>query len=129
MEIDSQRYRQSTNQLVLIVLLGVIVAGLSVLMTVALQGARDMTDDPDLRRVLLRLAWLSLTLMLGAVVLLAWATLRFVRQRRKVEQPERPAGPRTDAWVEAGRRFQLEDADQPDADTGADRDTPDEQAD
>ncbi|HDZ22778.1 MAG TPA: hypothetical protein ENH78_15975, partial [Phycisphaerae bacterium] len=73
MEIDSQRYRQSTNQLVLIVLLGVIVAGLSVLMTVALQGARDMTDDPDLRRVLLRLAWLSLTLMLGAVVLLAWA--------------------------------------------------------
>ena len=46
MEIDSQRYRQSTNQLVLIVLLGVIVAGLSVLMTVALQGARDMTDDP-----------------------------------------------------------------------------------
>ena len=127
MEIDTQRRRQSTNQLVLVLLLGVIVAGLSVLMTVALQGARGMTDDPDLRRALLRLAWMSLTLMLGAVVLLAWATLRFVRQRRKVHQPDRPAEPRTDAWVEAGRRFQLEDSDQPDADT--DTGTPDEQAD
>jgi membrane protein implicated in regulation of membrane protease activity len=63
--------------------------------------------DPRVRRYLLRLSWITLTLLLLLVVLFAWLVARRVSLR--LQQRRRPAEPTPylDAWALAGQRFKL----------------------
>ena len=118
-QLTYQRRKRSANQLVMISILFVIALGLGVLMAATLRGAGEIVDDPDLKRLLVRLAWTSLVLMVGAMLLLAWAILRFVRERMKpTEEPS--TEPRVSAWEEAGRRVEVDEFDDPRADPPTD---------
>ena len=101
------RYRTASFVLVLFWLL-LLAAGLGVLMFALLSNVDE--SDPDARLFRVRLAWVCLALLGGVVVLLAWAIMRFVRQRTLPARPRKPT-PHVDDWAEAGKRFQLPDKD------------------
>ena len=63
--------------------------------------------DPNLRRSLARLAWMSLTLLLILVVALTWTIIRHISARRSANVTKPPPTLYIDAWKLAGRRFQL----------------------
>lgn len=112
---DMYRRRREMNQALAIVFLTFICLGLGALTVLALRGARGVEDNPEQQRVLARLAWLSVAMLLGTVVLLVWAMMRFARGRvfRRDEASTRPKEEHIDAWAEAGRRFQLAPDDEP----------------
>jgi len=96
---------RTLNSILLVVLLGAMAAALAAL-TIVTARAAGAAEDPDLQRVLARLAWLALVLLGGALVLLLWAVMRLARSR--LPRPGRGAPtPYVDAWSLAGRRFQL----------------------
>jgi amino acid transporter len=63
--------------------------------------------DPNLRRNLARLAWMSLTLLLILVVVLTWTIIRHISARRSGNVTKPAPTPCIDAWKLAGRRFRL----------------------
>jgi len=89
-------------------------AGLIAILIIAMQGAMQFQDLPT-RKLLLRLGWLSLVLLMLTLILLIWAVLRHVRYRlRAAEPPVRSEY--VNAWELAGKRFRLEDHDDLDDD-------------
>jgi hypothetical protein len=118
MDVDSTRRRRSTNLALTIIILILISVGLAIVMTSALRGAQDA--DTKTRKTLTYLAWTSFALMGGSIVLCVWAVIRLSRAHLPDPSADvRPAQPHTDAWAEAGRRFELDEDDeaQEDAET------------
>jgi len=89
-------------------------AGLLAMLFIAIQGASEIPDPPA-QKFLLRLAWLSLLLLGMTLVLLVWAILRHVRYRLRSGPPLKPST-YVNAWELAGKRFQLEDDEEPEQD-------------
>jgi hypothetical protein len=74
--------------------------------------ASGVGDVVIVRKLLLRLAWGSLTLLCVSLVLLVWAILRHIRQALAPTAPL-PPSEYVNAWELAGKRFQLpQDEDQ-----------------
>ena len=107
-----QRRKRNANQLVMIAMLFLGAVGLAILMATILRGAAGIEDDSDAKRLLVRMGWMSMLLLLGALLLLAWAILRFVRERMRPDQ-EASSQPHIDAWEEAGRRVEVDEFDDP----------------
>ena len=128
MDVNSARQRRSANLALTIILLVLISVGLAIVMTSALKGAQDA--DAKTRKTLTYLAWTSFALMGGSIVLCVWAVIRLSRAHLSASSPEvRPRQPHTDAWAEAGRRFELdedEDEDQAERESEADVEDDDE---
>ncbi len=112
---DMCRRRREMNLALVIAFLVIICFGLGALAALALRGAEAFDNNPDQQRMLARLAWLSVAMLLGTMVLLVWAVMRFARGRvfREDQEARRPKEEHIDAWAEAGRRFQLAPDDEP----------------
>jgi hypothetical protein len=87
--------------------LGALSAGLVAMLAITTQGVLSIPDLPT-RKLLLRLAWLSLLLLCVTLLLLVWAILRHVRYRLHSGPPWKPST-YVNAWELAGKRFKLED--------------------
>ncbi len=82
-------------------------AGLAALLYITSSQAAIETD-PNTRRYLLRLAWLSLAMLLLMVLIFTWVLLRYLASRRnRSNRP--PSTPYVDAWALAGQRYKLKD--------------------
>jgi len=82
--------------------------GLAAQTFMAAEAAGQMTDEPA-RKLLAKIAWLSVAMLGLTLLLLFWTVARFFRRRL-------PGGlahhrtPYVDAWALAGKRFQLDDS-------------------
>jgi len=122
MEIGPDRTVRSLSFLFVAVGLVLICAGLGAMLFLAVSAAHQAADLPT-KKLLIRMAWISLVLLLLSLLLLVAAAFRHARYRLEAQQPTRPT-PHVDAWAEAGRRFKLPD-DEPREDR-QDSDGPDE---
>ena len=109
-QVTYARRTRAANRLLMILFMVAMVVGLGVLMGALLHSAGQIKDQPDVRRLLIRLAWTSLVLMLGAMVFLTWAIVHLIRDRLRPE-PRPPSAKRVNAWEEAGRRYELDESD------------------
>jgi membrane protein implicated in regulation of membrane protease activity len=111
MELDPGKPARSASFAFVVLGLVAICAGLGAMLYVTTSAAAGVTDVP-VRKLLLRLAWGSLTLLCVALVLLVWAILRHIRQALAPSAPL-PPSEYVNAWELAGKRFQLpEDEDE-----------------
>lgn len=106
MAIDRPSVLRSIDFAIVAISLAVIGTALGCLVFITTSHAAAATD-PNVRRYLLRLAWISLTLLLFVVLVFVWLVVRRVsllmRQRRRPAEPT----PYLDAWALAGKRFKL----------------------
>ena len=109
-QVTYDRRRRAANRVLMVVFLVAMVVGLGVLMGTLLRSAGQIKDEPDVRRLLMRLAWTALVLMLGALLLLTWAIVRLIRDRLQ-PKPRPPDSKHVNAWEEAGRRYELDESD------------------
>ncbi|MCJ7545188.1 MAG: hypothetical protein MUP47_11635 [Phycisphaerae bacterium] len=106
MAIDRPSVLRSVDFAIVAISLAVIGTALGCLVFITTGHAAAATD-PNVRRYLLRLAWISLTLLLFVVLVFVWLVVRRVSLRmRQRRQPAEPT-PYLDAWALAGKRFKL----------------------
>lgn len=118
MEIEHSNRLRTASFVILGLALGLIVAGCGLMLVLTWQVARntDPLAGKETLRLLGRMAWLSASMLGLALLLLAWAVMRFLARRIGLNKPTRPTE-YVDAWSVAGQRFQLpdDDADEPPA--------------
>ena len=95
------------SKVVSLALLVLLVAGLTVSVFIASDGA-GRADDEREKEAFLRLAVVSGVLLAMALVLLLWTFLRLALRWFHSPSLRRPT-PFVDAWAEAGRRVRLEE--------------------
>jgi len=93
--------------------------GLVAMLVITIRGAVNLTD-PAAKKLLLHLAWLSLVLLLGMLVMIFWSIVRYARYRLR-PGPEIKPSTYVNAWELAGKRFQLADDDDDEDDEEQDR--------
>ncbi|MGC9455153.1 MAG: hypothetical protein ACP5HU_09850 [Phycisphaerae bacterium] len=92
----------------------IIAAGMLVALLVTMLDRAEATDDPELRRILVRVAWATLVMLAVDMLVLLWGAMRFMSRVLGAPPPRRPPTPYIDAWAEAGRRLKLEEQDEDD---------------
>jgi hypothetical protein len=110
MELDPDKPARSASFAFVVLGLVAICAGLGAMLYVTTTAVVGITDEPT-RKLLLRLAWGSLTLLCVALVLLVWAVLRHIRHA-VTGSPPLPPSEYVNAWELAGKRFQLPEEDE-----------------
>jgi hypothetical protein len=115
MEIGSERTARSVSFGLVIVGQVAIAAGLVAMLVITIRGAAEI-PDPAVRKLLLRLAWLSLVLLLLILLTMVWAVIRHIRYRLGPARPFKPT-PYVNAWELAGKRFKLEEDDREEEDS------------
>ncbi len=105
MEIDPEPAGRNISQIILIVMLAVMAGGLFVVTAMAANLAGEV-ENIDQRRVLARIAWVAISLMGLALVVLLWTVMRYFRSRMQLGQHREPT-PYVDAWSLAGKRMQV----------------------
>ena len=112
MAIEPNTTSRSASFVVVIVGLTVICVGLGAMMFITIEAATAVKDQAA-RKLLARLAWMSLVLLCLALIMTVWVLLRYVRHRMR--DTERPPEPSTyvNAWELAGKRFQLNEDNEP----------------
>lgn len=124
MEIALRRRLARLSKAVSIALLVLLVAGLTVSLFIASEGA-GRADDEREKEAFLRLAVVSGVLLAMALVLLLWTFLRLALGRFGSPRDRAPT-PFVDAWAEAGRRVRLEEDSAEAGQVRIDWDEPDE---
>ncbi len=113
MAIDTDTSSHSPSFVVIIVGLVVICVGLTAMMFITIEAASTTTDQA-VRKLLARLSWLSLVLLCLAVLMTTWVVMRYVRHRlRDSEAPPAEPSQYVNAWEIAGKRFQLNEDNEP----------------
>ncbi len=110
MDLDDPRRLQTVNFIVLIVVLGILTVGLGSLTYLA-TGAAAQAESENMQKLLARLAWVSLSMLCIALLLLFWTVIRFCRRRFPTSHPTSET-PYVDAWSLAGERFKLDEEEQ-----------------
>ena len=115
MEIEQTNRLRAVSNTVLVGALAMIVAGCGAILALSWQVGRGI--DPVVGRETLRqvhrIAWLA-TAMLGlALLLTAWALMRFLGRRIEGNHLGKPTA-YVDAWSAAGKRIQLKPEDDED---------------
>jgi len=103
---------RSASFVIVIVGLTVICVGLGAMMFITIEAAM-VTNDPAARKLLARLAWMSLVLMCLALIMTIWVLLRYVRHRMKDAERKPEPSKYINAWELAGKRFQLNEDNEP----------------
>ena len=112
---------------VVIAVVALIVAGCSIMLAITTRAAQEARANPDLRKVLVRLALLSASTLGLALMLLLWSIMRFVGYRFQAGYKHHRT-PYVNAWAVAGERFRLDDDAEDDGtedEDGEDEDGPD----
>ncbi len=92
-----------------IVLMVILLGGIAALGVLLLLLRRQITiAEVDVRGGVARLAWICAALIGLTLLLVAWATIRYVRFRLH-PGGARPSPPHIDAWSVAGQRFKLDE--------------------
>jgi hypothetical protein len=86
-----------------------IAAGQAAMLLITTRAAGEAGEEAT-RRLLLRLAWLSLVLLCLTLLLLLWAVIRHLRYQFRAELPVKRSK-YVNAWALAGERFRLDEAD------------------
>lgn len=108
MEDLDYRYDRRTTRFVLVILGLLLIAGsLATMLIISFSSASDI--DGSVLRLLAHLAWISLALLLGVLIFLAWTIMRFARHKL-LGQKMPAATEHPDAWAEAGKRLKLDTA-------------------
>lgn len=113
MAIEDNTASRSASFVVIFVGLAVICVGLGAMMFITIEAASTTTDHA-VRKLLVRLSWLSLMLLCMAVLMTTLVIMRYVRHRIRggSAAPEEPSS-YVNAWEEAGKRFQLNEDNEP----------------
>ncbi len=113
MAIEDDTTSHSTSFAVILVGLAVICVGLGAMMFITIDAASTATDLAT-RKLLARLSWLSLVLLCLAVLMTTWVIMRYVRHRLRgvAAAPAEPSS-YVNAWEEAGKRFELNEDNEP----------------
>ena len=114
MEVNRPNPARTVSFAVLFTSLIVAAGVLAALLAIVLRQA-ETADEPEVRRLLMVVAWTSLVLLAVDMVLLLWGAARMLSRRYGWPQKRRPPTPHVDAWAEAGRRARLEADDEEDA--------------
>jgi len=117
MEIEQTNRLRAVSNGVLVAALTMIVAGCGAILAMSWQVARGI--DPVVGRETLRqvhqIAWLAAAMLALALLLTAWALMRFLGRRIEGTHLGKPTA-YVDAWSAAGKRIQLADDDEEDED-------------
>jgi membrane protein implicated in regulation of membrane protease activity len=113
MAIETDTSYRSASFVVVLVGLVIICAGLGAMMFITIEAA-SATTDVAIRKLLARLSWLSLVLLCLALLMTTWVLMRYVRHRLH-DGAAAPAEPSSyvNAWEIAGKRFQLNEDNEP----------------
>ena len=113
MAIETNTASRSASFTVILVGLVIICVGLGAMMFITIEAA-STTTDLAARKLLARLSWLSLVLLCLAGLMTTWVLLRYVRHRLR-DGAATPAEPSqyVNAWELAGKRFQLNEDNEP----------------
>ena len=113
MAIEDNTASRSASFAVVLVGLVIICVGLGAMMFITIEAASG-TTDLAVRKLLARLSWLSLVLLCLAVLMTTWVIMRYVRDRLRNDAAA-PREPSTyvNAWEIAGKRFQLNEDNEP----------------
>jgi membrane protein implicated in regulation of membrane protease activity len=113
MAIEDNTASRSASFAVVLVGLVIICVGLGVMMFITIEAA-SATTDVAIRKLLARLSWLSLVLLCLALLMTTWVLMRYVRHRLR-DGAAAPAEPSSyvNAWELAGKRFQLNEDNEP----------------
>ena len=109
MAMTSDKPARSVSFLFVVLGLLAIAAGQVGMLVTTTRGVSEIADVAT-RKLLLRLAWLSLVLLCLTLVMLLWAVIRHVRYQMRSDLPVGQSG-YVDAWALAGQRFQLKEGD------------------
>jgi len=114
MAIETNTTSRSTSFAVILVGLVIICVGLGAMMFITIEAASATTDQAA-RKLLARLSWMSLVMLCLAVMMTTWVVMRHVRHRLR-DGAAPPAEPSSyvNAWELAGKRFQLNEDNEPD---------------
>ncbi len=107
MALAHDRTPRPGNYVIVTVGLGLICGGLTAIVVLTMRAA-GAVGDPELRKSLMRLGWLSLALLGLAVVLLVWIVIRRIRLHL-AHRPSQRASRYVNAWELAGKRIQVEE--------------------
>lgn len=109
MEMTNLHRRQTAHFATAVVFLAAMLAGLGVVCYLTLQASASA--DPQVKRVLARLAWVSFALLGSTLVVLFWVIIHFIVQRLREPLDHTPT-PYVDAWALAGQRVKPIEEDQ-----------------
>ncbi len=112
MAIETNITSRSVSFILVIVLLTAICVGQGAMMFITIEAATAANDQAD-RNVFARLAWMSLVLLCLSLIMTFWVLLRYVRQRMRDTQPPHEPSKYINAWELAGKRFQLNEDNEP----------------
>ncbi len=115
MDLDDPNRMRTVNFVVLLVMLGILTAGLGSLTYLAIDAAAQAGSD-NMQKLLARLAWVSLSMLCITLLLLFWIIMRFFRRRFRSSHPASET-PYVDAWSLAGERFKLDEEEEGDPDS------------
>ena len=100
-------------------LLAVVLVAVAVILAAALwrlsAAASAGCEDPSLRGYLIRMTYLTAVLLMLTLAIMAMRGIRWVVARFKPPPPTEPTS-QVSAWVEAGKRFELPEVEQPEGD-------------
>ena len=122
MEIGSVKTFRSVSVGLAIVGQLALAGGLIAMLVLTTRGAIRIAD-PAAKKLLLHLAWLSLVLLLGMLLMIAWSVVRYARYR--LRPGEMKPSTYVNAWELAGKRFQLADDEEDDEEQDRDAWNPD----
>jgi membrane protein implicated in regulation of membrane protease activity len=113
MAIEDNTASPFASFVVVLVGLVIICVGLGAMMFITIEAA-SATTDLAVRKLLARLSWLSLVLLCLALLMTTWVLMRYVRHRLR-DGAAAPAEPSSyvNAWEIAGKRFQLNEDNEP----------------
>lgn len=108
MEIEQTNRLRAVSNAVLVGALAMIVAGCGAILGLSWKVARgiDPVVGRETLRQMQRIAWLAAAMLALALLLTAWALMRFLRQRIEKTRLGQPTA-YVDAWSAAGKRIQL----------------------
>ena len=116
MDVETAETSRSVSFSLVVLGLVILGVGLGAMVAITTRAAMEIGDEPA-RKLLVRLAWISVTLLLITVLLLVWAVMRHIRYRLH-SLPEPKPSQYVNAWELAGKRFKLEDGERDDEDSG-----------
>jgi len=112
MAIETDTTSRSASFAIVFLGLIVICVGLGAMMFITIEAATAI-DDQATRKLLVRLAWMSLVMLCLALMMMVWVLLRYVRYRMRDGQQAPEPSKYVNAWELAGKRFQLNEDNEP----------------